>query len=297
VLPGAPTYPDYELVQRGPQVLALDQALNPAAPYLHRIALADTHVGAAAEPRTVPQRRAGRQLYQMAGVVGLPGDAGQLHLARRTVFLVPFADTSDGRIWLTRTDRARRDRPAVTAFARVGLSVVALGLEPSGDGHVATDIAEFVTDEDPRTYCTVNPQAPGLANYLGAPPGKRGDPVWFAVMLKNPATISRVAFRHGALSATGGWFDTSAAMPRIELTQNPMPTSANAAILDDGKVRWESAGLLELYPRTDALTPPALAAGHEFEVRLPRPLTVYGVRVVGNAGGDYVSCAELSAYG
>jgi hypothetical protein len=55
--------------------------------------------------------------------------------------------------------------------------------------------------------------------------------------------------------------------------------------------------LLELYPRTDALTPPALADGQLFEVRLPRPLTVYAVRVVGNAGGDYLSCAELSAYG
>ncbi len=297
VLPGAPTYPDYELVQRGPQVLALDRALNPAVPYLHRIALADTHDAAAAEPRTVPQGRAGRQVYQMDGVVGLPDDADRLRLARRTVFLVPFADSGDGRVWLTRTDRARRDRPAVSAFARVSLSVVALGLEPNADGHVATDIAEFVTDEDPLSYCTVNPQAPGLANYLGAPPGKRGDPVWFAVMLKNPATISRVAFRHGALSATGGWFDTTAMMPRIELTLSPIPTSANAAILDEGKVRWETAGLLELYPRTDAVTPPALAAGQLFEVHLPRPLTVYGLRVLGDAGGDYVSCAELSAYG
>jgi DUF1680 family protein len=297
VLPGAPTYPDYELVQRGAQVLTLDQALNPAVPYLHRIALADTHDAAAVEPRTVPQGRAGRQVYQMEGVVAVADGADQLRPERRAVFLVPFADTRNGRAWLTRTTRARRDRPAVTAFARVGLSVVALGLESNAAGHVATDVAEFVTDEDPRTYCTVNPQAPGLANYLGAPPGKRGDPVWFAVMLKNPATISRVVFRHGALSTTGGWFDTTAVMPRIELTQSPIPTSANDAILDDSKVRWETAALLELYPRTDASTPPALADGQLFEVRLPRPLTVYGVRVVGNAGGDYASCAELSAYG
>jgi DUF1680 family protein len=297
VLPGSPTYADYELVQRGPQVLALDQALNPAVPYLHRVALAEAHDLTAAAATTLPQSRVGRQVYQMDGVVGIPDDADQLRLERRPVFLVPFADSGNGRVWLTRTQRARRDRPAVTAFARVGLSVVALGLEPNAGGRVATDIAEFVTDEDPRTYCTVNPQAPGLANYLGAPLGRRGDPVWFAVMLKEPQTVSSVAFRHGAVSATGGWFDTTAGMPRIELTQSPIPTSANHALLDDSKVRWETAGLLERYPRTNALTPPPLADGQLFEVRLPRPLTVYGLRVVGNAGGDYASCAELSAYG
>ncbi len=297
VLSGAPTYPDYQLLERGAQVLALDRALNPGVPYLHRIALADAHDAAATVPVAVAQGHAGRPVYQINGMVGLPDDAGRLRLERRTVFLVPFADTNDGRVWLTRGDRARHDRPAVTAFARVGLSVVALGLEPTADGHIRTDVAEFVTDEDPHTYCTVNPRDPGLANYLGAPPGKRGDPVWFTVMLKSPATISRVAFRHGAVSATGGWFDTTAAMPRIEVTRSPIPTSANAAVPDDSQVRWETAALLEHYPRGGASTPPALVDGQLFEVRLPRPVTIYGVRIVGNPGGDYASCADLSAYG
>src|SRR4029077_1311710 len=96
VLPGAPTYPDYELVQRGAQVLALDRALNPTVPYLHRIALADTD-DPAAEPRTVPQGRSGRQVYRMDGVVGVPDGADQLRLERRAVYLVPFADTRNGR--------------------------------------------------------------------------------------------------------------------------------------------------------------------------------------------------------
>jgi len=174
---------------------------------------------------------------------------------------------------------------------------VSLGLEPTADGHIATDIAEFLTDEDPKTYCAVDPQAPGLANYLGAPPGKRGDPVWFCVMLRAPATISRVVFRHGAVSAAGGWFDTTEIMPRIEVARTAIATSANGAIPELDKVRWETAALVERYPRTNASTPPALEDGRAFEVQLAQPLAVYGIRLVGKPGGNYVSCAELSAYG
>jgi DUF1680 family protein len=297
VLPGAPTYADYELVQRGPQVLALEQALNPAVPYLHRVSLTDAHEAAAVKPVLIPQGWGGRQVYQIDSAVGLPDNTDQLRFEPRAVLLVPFADAGNARVWVARKKSARRDRPAVTAFARVSLSVISLGLEPNADGYIATDIAEFVSDEDPGTYCTVNPEAPGLANYLGAPLGKRGDPVWFAVMLRRPAVISRVVFRHGAVSATGGWFDTSTTLPRIELTRGPIPTSANDAVPDNTKIRWDTAASLELYPRTNASTPPALSDGQLFEVRLPQALAVYGIRVVGNAGGAYASCAELSAYG
>ena len=296
VVSGAPTYPDYALVQRGPQVLALEQALNPAVPYLHRVALADAHQAPAVKPAAVPSGWAGRGVYQMDGVVGLPDDTDELRLERRSVSLVPFADTNNGRVWITRTDRARRDRPAVTAFARVSLSVVSLGLEPTADGHVATDIAEFVTDENPHTYCTVNPQDPGLANYLGAPPGKRGDPVWFVVLLVRPAMISRVVFRHGAVGAAGGWFDTSSTSPQVEVARTAVPTSTNFAVLDIGKARWEVLGALPQYPYASAATPPQLRDGQPFELRLAQPMEAYAIRVVGHAGGEYASCAELAAY-
>ena len=210
---------------------------------------------------------------------------------------MPYADANTGSVWIARTGRERRDRPAVTAFARTGLSVLPLGLEPTATRPAATDIAEFVTDENPDTYCTVNPQDPGLANYLGAPLGKRGDPVWICVRLGSPATISRVAFRHGAVSATGGWFDTTDGRPRIEVATTPIPTSSNGVLLEDSKVSWELAAVLDSYPQTSASAPPSLTNGQLFEVRLPRPLTVYGIRVVGRPGGDHASCAELGAYG
>jgi hypothetical protein len=293
---GAPTYPDYVLAQRGPQVLALEQTLNPTVPYLHRAALGEFSNASVRNSATVPTGWSGRQLYEMDGVAGLPGDTDQLRFERQTLRLVPFAEANAGSVWITKAGRERRDRPGVTAFARTSLSVLSLGLGPTAGRAAATDIAEFVTDENPNTYCTVNPQDPGLANYLGAPPGKRGDPVWFSIRLSNPATISRVVFRHGAVSATGGWFDTTDAMPRIEVATTPIPTSSNGAVAEDSKVAWELAAILERYPRTTASTPPALANGEPFEVRLSRPLTVHGIRVVGKPGGDYASCAELSAY-
>jgi DUF1680 family protein len=293
---GAPTYPDYVLVQRGPQVLALEQTLNPTVPYVHRVALIDAAKPPVSKSAIVPAGWGGKQLYESDGVVGLPGDTDQLRLERQTLRLVPFADAYTGSVWITRGGRERRDHPAVTVFARTSLSVVSLGLEPTAGRPIATDIAEFVTDENPNTYCTVNPQDPGLADYLGAPPGKRGDPVWFCVRLKSPATISRVVFRHGAVSASGGWFDTTETMPRIEVAKAPIPTSSNGAVSDDSKVAWELAAFLEQYPRTTASKPPALANGQLFEVRLAQPLTVHGIRVVGKPGGDHASCAELSAY-
>jgi uncharacterized protein len=293
---GGPTYPDYALVERGPQVLALERTLNPTVPYLHRTALGDVSSASVRKATTVPAGWSGRQVYEVDGVAGLPGDADQLRFEWRTLHLVPFADANAGSVWITRADRVRHDPPAVTAFARASLSVLSLGLERTAGRPVATDIAEFVTDENPSTYCTVNPQDPGLATYLGASPGKRGDPVWFSVRLRSPTTISRVAFRHGAISPTGGWFDTTDAMPRIEVAMTAIPTSSNGAVADDSKVTWVVAAVLERYPRTTASTRPELANGELFEVRLPGPLTVHGIRVVGKPGGDHASCAELSAY-
>ena len=297
VLPGGPTYPDYVLIRRGPQVLALEQKLNPAVPFLQRAALRQAGESVTLRGTTAPAGWAGRQVYAVEGSAGVQGDGERLLAEERMLHLVPFAELGKGRVWLTRAGAERRDPPAVTAFARASLSVVSLGHAPTAGRPIATDIAEFVTDEDPRSFCTVNPEDPGLATYLGAPRGRRGDTVWFMVMLRRPARIARVVFRHGAVSATGGWFDTTQTLPRIELTRAPVPTSANFALPDAGRIAWEAAGTLDDYPRSGAATPPSLTDGQRFELRLPQPLEVYGIRIVGHAGGEYASCAELSAYG
>src|SRR5207302_11193989 len=151
VLPGSPTYPDYVLLQRGPQVLALEQALNPSVPYLHRVAL----TGGTVTPRSAALVAGwgGRQVYEVDGIVGVPAEGHQLRPERRAVQLVPFADLVNGRVWIARAGRIRGDRPAVTAFSRASLSVVSLGLEPTAKGPRRTDIAQFVTHEDPPHSC------------------------------------------------------------------------------------------------------------------------------------------------
>jgi uncharacterized protein len=288
LLDGGPTSPDYALVKRGPQVLAVERSLNAGVPYLERVS-----VGVTGPLRLRPARGS---VYEMDAMVGVPAGADKLRYVKQPIHMVPFADLVDGSVWLTKAQRAREDRPAATAFARASVSVVTLALEPTASRPPATDIAEFITDENPNTSCTVNPQDPSLATYLGAPAGKRGDPVWFLVRLASPVNITRVVFRQGAISAAGGWFDTSQSPPRVEVATAPIPTSSNEALPEADKVEWELAALLDSYPRTDAFTRPALATGQAFEVSLPRATRVYGLRLVGHPGGTYASCAGLSAY-
>ena len=294
VLPGVAPYGDYELLQYGPQLLALERALNPQLPYLERVARAAPV--AQLRPVTVPSAGRKRRAYELDAQVAVPGDR-QLRLEQRVVRLVPFADLRDGRAWLTRPGQLRLEPPAVTAFARASLSVLSLGLEPSAPGAARTDVAEFVTDEDPHSYCTVNPEDFGLDNYLGAPRGRRGDPVWFAVVLPAAARIGRVVFRHGAVSEAGGWFECAESPPRIEVARAPVALSANRAVPDNRAIRWEAIGALEDYPRAGAAEPRAAFTERAFELRLPQPLEVYAVRIVGRAGGEFASCAELAAYG
>jgi len=108
--------------------------------------------------------------------------------------------------------------------------------------------------------------------------------------------ISRVVFRHGAVSSTGGWFDTTNGLPRLEVATMPIPASSNGAFAEDSKVTWELAAVVESYPRATASMPPELVNGQLFEVRLERPLMVHGIRLVGRPGGNHASCGELSAY-
>jgi hypothetical protein len=252
-------------------------------------------------PAVSPVQHAGRSNagpgYAIDALVCVPDGSEQLRPERRAVVLVPFADSRDGRIWIASPGAVRRDPPAATAFARAALSVLSLGLERTSGKPLRTDIAEFVTDEDPRTYCTVNPEDRGVAQYLGAAPGRRGDAVWFTVLLRQRATISRIVFRHGASIASGGWFDTTDSPPRIEVAREPVPMSTNAAVPDERAVRWEMAAQLTDYPRTGATMRPALTDGQRFEVRLAQPVAVFALRIVGRPGGDHASCAELSAYG
>jgi uncharacterized protein len=120
---------------------------------------------------------------------------------------------------------------------------------------------------------------------------RKRDEDWFAVTLDKPVAISRVVFVAGNVFHDGGWFDASAAKPRIQVQRQP-----------GGK--WEMLAEIADYPATTAADSASLAdeTRRTFTVRLQKPERAAGVRVIGKpACGDnprqaFSSCAELQAF-
>lgn len=116
--------------------------------------------------------------------------------------------------------------------------------------------------------------------------GTRQDEDWYSVTYSQPRTIQAIRYAHGWTFHDGGWFDASAGKPRIEIRR-----TVNGP--------WESVGTLSDYPNTTATDPKDLTTGQIYTLRLPQPLTVAGIRIVGKpATGDdssqaFSSCAEL----
>ena len=106
ILEGGPTYPDQIAVQRGPQVLAADDRLNPgSSPWttdLWLTGLASTAPTLRDAAASLPSKWVGTQAY------AVPGYFGNAALGRRPVdlILVPLADAGqlggEYRVWLQR---------------------------------------------------------------------------------------------------------------------------------------------------------------------------------------------------
>ncbi len=179
--------------------------------------------------------------------------------------LLPFADAGGTgtryKIWLP----ARREP---------GASVLSDGEESrSRQGNRSGSIL----DDDPQSI---------VVSFDGNPANED----WFAVTLAEPAAIRRVVFAHGKNYHDGGWFDTSAARPKIQIQR-----AKNGA--------WETIGELTDYPATTAADGSKLKDGQAITLRLATPVTAAAVRVIGvPASGDdpkqaFASCAELQAFG
>jgi hypothetical protein len=93
-LPGAPTYMQSVAIQRGPQVLALEESLNPGLPSLDTAGPRSKEAGVRDAADRLPVTWLGKQAYAMDG-----NDD-------RTLLLVPFADARSYRVWLQRPDVA-----------------------------------------------------------------------------------------------------------------------------------------------------------------------------------------------
>jgi DUF1680 family protein len=184
------------------------------------------------------------------------------------VVLVPFADAGGSgglfRVWL----RAPGAPPLP-----VNPSLLAYGIEGrSREGNVAGSI----NDGDPGTYVVTFE-------------GRARPEDWFSVALPGPVTVARVVFTQGRLFHDGGWFDASAGRPRVQIQTQP-----------NGP--WSDAGTLVEYPATTATDSAGLKEGQGFTLKLPAPVAVVGVRVIGQpAAGDnpaqaFAACAELEAF-
>jgi hypothetical protein len=189
-----------------------------------------------------------------------------------TAALVPFADAGAGggqfQVWL------RAGGATGSASADEQRSLLSDGEESrSRPGNQPGSI----NDGDPASI---------VVTFDGRP--ARQD--WFAVALYAPVAVRRVVFTHGRNFHDGGWFDTTAGKPQVQVQQ-----------VRDGP--WHPIGSLDGYPSTTAADGGPLRPGQAFTLRLSAPVRVVGVRVVGvPACGDnpqqaFSSCAELQAFG
>ncbi len=294
VVDGGLAYPDYVALQRGPQILALERALNHDVPYLSRTALPKSNQPPAMSSVATQERIGRRQIYAVNGIAGMPESSRQLRLENRRLVLVPFADARDYQVWLTKAERLRRDVPAVTIFERAFSSHI--GSSNDGADRAAANTSESITDDNPNTCCTVDLKGLDITSFFPNVAEKKAGAVWFGVRLSRPATISRVVFTHGVAGPEGGWFDTSRMKPRLEVIHQMLPVWSQDMKAWKRPPVWEEVAVFDCYPETDHTQMPACTEGHSFEVRLTQPVQVCGIRIVGIPARDTVNCAELSAY-
>lgn len=232
-------------------MLALEASLNPRVSYPHRAApktLIPSQIRLLDVSASLPKGWSGTQAWSLDGIVaGKP----------QPLVLVPFADAANYRVWLLRPDRMPVGPVALTAF----------GTESwSRNGNVPGSIC----DERPDTFRTTFEDKPAKED-------------WYAVEMEKPAAIARVVYRHGKVFENGGWFDTSAGKPKIQIRR-----------VKGGP--WEDAGTLDNYPVLAPNQMPGLRDGEPFVLKLKQPVRAVAIRIVGKPGRSFSSCAELAAY-
>lgn len=243
----------------GPMVLAYDEAQNPSGPPAAWVWLADD-----AAPVLRDESDADSTSLSFEAPI-LTGEGGTAE--RRTAVFVPFADAGGSggtfRVWVGAPEMFDAARWSLLAGGRESRSV---------EGNVNGSIL----DGDPGTFVVTFD-------------GRRHDEDYFAVELDALRRIGRVVYTHGKTFHDGGWFDSSAGKPRVEIRR-----STDAP--------WESLGPLDDYPAATATDAAGLAGGESFTMKLAEPVTAVAVRVIGApASGDnplqsFASCATLAAF-
>lgn len=238
----------------GPFILAYDQRQNPGLPIPAALGLVSMQPPAALEADDILKFRT--QVLSRTDTQPRPA------------IFVTFADAgaADGtyRVWL----RA----PGVAA--PVGAPLPADDETRSRFGRAR--VLGSIVDNDPASFVTTNDE-------------RQAEEDWFAVALAEPSTIGRVVFMHGKSFPGGGWFNTTAGRPQVQVQRKP-------------NGRWETVGSLADYPSTTAANDAGLNPGQAFTLHLASPVSAVGVRVLGvPACGNkpkqaFSSCAELQAF-
>lgn len=241
----------------GPFVLAADDNKNPGLPKGRTLGLVDD------DSQALVTLAEGKEL-EFSARVRAPGRAEPF----KAVF-VPFADAGRNggnyRVWL-------RAPGAPLAQNATGLGAGEESRSRTGN------VEGSINDGDPNSFVvTFN--------------NRKANEDWFAVTLDQPMTVARVAFTPGKIFHDGGWFDTSAGKPRIQVRRTAQGS-------------WETVAELAEYPATTANDPAGLkgAGVQPFTARLKEPIQAFGVRVAGKpACGDnpnqaFSSCGELAAF-
>ena len=260
LLPGDHENQNRAALHYGPLVLTLDTAYNVGLTNLNRAELA---VDAADQLEMSPKfdRREG-----VTPVFWIPGRIGG---EARKLVLTPYAFAGEDHkshftVWINLPGHAIASGGAISLFEGAVAAASRTG----------NQVGE-ISDGDTGTFrVTFN--------------GRNAAEDWYAVTLTRPVPISRVVYAHGKTFHDGGWFDSSAGKPQIQVR-----TSPNGA--------WQTVGTLDAYPKTTATDPTGLTAGETFEVKFS-PVKVFAIRVLGKpASGDntaqaFSSCAELQAF-
>lgn len=260
VNPGEHTNAGRAALSWGPFVLAYEKALNPGLPGSHLLRLPS-------QARLLPPT-AGQPLSFEAEAPEL--NLAQAHPGHRARFLT-FADagTNSGlfRIWM-RSPNA--DVPGPNESLLIGGKASSSRAGAGGGAINDEDFESMVTTRD----------------------GRLADEDWFAVTLDHSVSAQRVVFTHGKNAPDGGWFDTSAGKPRVQVQR-----SAGSP--------WETVGTLDEYPEatsSDAKHVEWWSRDAQFTLRLKAPVRFVALRVVGkpasgkNPAQAFVSCAELQAF-
>ncbi len=220
-----------------------------------------------------------------ASAVGLVGDRTELTLlpgpelafrglvvgrkgdSQNQAIFVPFADAgSTGglyRVWLRAPGANDTLKTSVLADARESRS-----RQGNQNGSII--------DDDPSSFVVTFD-------------GTAAKEDWYAVTLTAPAKVARVVFKHGQTFHDGGWFDTRGGKPQVQIER----TAGGP---------WVTVGELGDYPATTATDSRDIEDGQPFECRLPHPVSVVALRVLGvPAHGDdsnqaFSSCGELEAF-